>query len=179
MSDILLEATAGGEQLTLAGAGAWIAENAHSLEAQIDAETGRPGTIKRVDIDMGRVDRLDTFGAWLLERLTRSFSARGCDTRVTGLREDYRALMDELRGIKTEQAPARHRDHLTETLAAIGVTISAVGRSLAAIINMLGALALALLRVAARPRTFRFTSMVHQLEMSAGARCRSSCSLPS
>ena len=42
-------------------------------KAQIDAETRRRGAIKRVDIDMGAVERLDTFGAWLLERLTRSF----------------------------------------------------------------------------------------------------------
>ena len=164
MSDTLLEATVEGERLKLAGAGAWIAENAHSLEARIDAETMRRGTIKRVDIDMGRVDRLDTFGAWLLERLTRSFSARGCDTKVTGLREDYRALMDEVRGIKTEQAPAPRGSHLAATIAAIGENIVAVGRSLAAIVNMLGALAVALLRVLARPRTFRFTSMVHQLD---------------
>ena len=107
MSDILLEATAEGERLKLAGAGAWVAENAHSLEAQIDAATRSGGAVKRVDIDMGRVDRLDTFGAWLLERLTRSFTARGCDTAVTGLKEDYRALMDEVHGVKREPAPAR------------------------------------------------------------------------
>ena len=77
MSDILLEATAQGEQLRLAGAGAWTAENAHNLEALIDSEIRRGGTISHVVIDMGRVDRLDTFGAWLLERLTRSFTARG------------------------------------------------------------------------------------------------------
>ena len=41
MSDVLLEGTAEGERLQLAGAGAWIAENAHSLEAQIDAATRR------------------------------------------------------------------------------------------------------------------------------------------
>jgi phospholipid/cholesterol/gamma-HCH transport system permease protein len=164
MSDTLLEATAEGEQLKLAGAGAWIAENAHSLEAQIDAETRRRETIKRVDIDMGRVDRLDTFGAWLLERLTRSFSARGCDTKVSGLREDYRALVDEVHGIKTERAPAQRGNRLADAVASIGETIVEVGRSFAAVVNLLGALAFAMLRVLARPRTFRFTAMVHQLD---------------
>jgi phospholipid/cholesterol/gamma-HCH transport system permease protein len=164
MTDILLETTAHGEQLKLAGAGAWIAENARSLEARIDAETTRGGTIKRVDIDMGRVDRLDTFGAWLLERLMRSFSARGCDTRLTGLREDYRALVDEVHGIKTERAPAPRVTHMTDVVVAIGENVVAVGRSFAAVINLLGALAVALLRVLAHPRAFRFTSMVHQLD---------------
>ncbi len=77
MNGVLLEGTAEGERLRLAGAGAWVAENAHSLEAQVNAATQGGGTIKRVIIDMTRVDRLDTFGAWLLERLTAQlFRAR-------------------------------------------------------------------------------------------------------
>ena len=164
MSDTLLEGTAEGERLQLAGAGAWIAENARNLEARIDDETRRRGVIKHVDIDMGRVERLDTFGAWLLERLTRSFAARGCDTRITGLKEDYRALIDEVHGIKTEQAAARRVNQLAYAVASIGENIVAVGRTFAAIVNMLGALAVALLRVLVRPHTFRFTSMVHQFD---------------
>ena len=107
MNDLLLQGTADGERLKLAGGGAWIAENAHVLEAQIDAATQRGDTVKRVEIDMGAVDQLDTFGAWLLEQLTRSFSSRGCDTKVIGLKEDYRALIAEVHGVKSEQGGPR------------------------------------------------------------------------
>ena len=162
--DSLLEATAEGERLKLAGTGAWIAENAHSLEAMIDAETGRRGTIRQVDIDMGRVDQLDTFGAWLLERLTRSFSARGCDTKVTGLKDDFRALVDEVHGVKAEEIPEHDGNQLAYAIASVGENIFAVGHSFRAIVNMLGALVVALLRVVSHPRSFRFTSMVHQLD---------------
>ena len=164
MSDSLLEASAKGDQLQLAGAGAWTASNARRLESQINAATRRRGAIKRVDIDMARVDQLDTFGAWLLERLTRSFSARGCDTQVTGLKEDYRALMDEVHGVKGEQVPEHRGSELAYALASIGENIVAVGHTLGAILNMLGALVIALLRVLVHPRRFRFTSMVHQLD---------------
>jgi phospholipid/cholesterol/gamma-HCH transport system permease protein len=164
MNDILLEATADGERLKLAGAGAWIAENARSLEARIAAETGRSGLLKRVDIDMGRVDRLDTFGAWLLERLTRGFAARGCATEVTGLREDFRALMDEVHGIKPAPAKTAQKNRLADVVVAVGASVTAIGRTFAAVVNLLGALAVALLRVVARPRSFRFTAMVHQLD---------------
>ena len=75
VSQTLLEGVKDGERLKLAAAGAWTAENARALEPAIDAETRRSDTIKRVDIDMARVERLDTFGAWLLERLVRNFSA--------------------------------------------------------------------------------------------------------
>ena len=166
MSDTLLVGITEGERLKLAGAGAWIAENAHRLESEIDAETRRTGKFKRVDIDMAGVERLDTFGAWLLERLIRAFSARGCDTKVTGLREDYRALMEELQAVKPEAAPVHHTggQNITYALASIGHSIVSVGQSLASIVNMLGALSVTMLRVAARPRSFRFTSLVHQLD---------------
>jgi len=164
MSDILLEATAQGEQLRLAGAGAWTAENAHDLEALIDNEIRRGGTISHVVIDMGRVDRLDTFGAWLLERLTRSFTARGCDTKVIGLKVDYRALIDEVHGVK----PARKAEHrggtLASTIASVGENIVSVGHSFGAMVNMLGALVVVLARIVSHPRRFRLTSMVHQLD---------------
>ena len=109
MSDRLLEGVKDGERLTLSGSGAWIAANARALEPAIDAESQRGDGIKRVDIDMGRVDRLDTFGAWLLERLVRNFSARGCDTQVLGLKEDYRALMSEVHSVKLDARDGRPR----------------------------------------------------------------------
>src|SRR5476651_1826795 len=164
MSDILLEATAQGEQLRLAGAGAWTAENAHNLEALIDNEIRRGGTISHVVIDMGRVDRLDTFGAWLLERLTRSFTARGCDTKVTGLKVDFRALIDEVHGVKREHKAEHRGSTLASTLASVGENIVSVGHSFGAMVNMLGALVVVLARIVMRPRSFRFTSLVHQLD---------------
>jgi phospholipid/cholesterol/gamma-HCH transport system permease protein len=165
MSDILLETTGDGERLKLAAVGAWVAENAHSLEAQIEAATRSGGAGKGVDIDMGRVERLDTFGAWLLERLTRSFSARGCETAVTGLKEDYRALMDEVHGVKRGSAPARRGgSSLVSAIASVGESVASVGGSFKAFVNMVGAVVVALLRDVAHPSRFRFTSMVHQLD---------------
>jgi phospholipid/cholesterol/gamma-HCH transport system permease protein len=165
VSDRLLEGVKEGERLTLSASGAWIAANARALEPAIDAETRRSGDIKRVDIDMAGVERLDTFGAWLLERLVRNFSARGCDTQLLGLKEDYRALMNEVHGVKLEEgAGSGDGSRLTHALAAIGYSIASVGQLGVAIANMLGALTVAILRVIANPRRFRFTSMVHQLD---------------
>ena len=165
MSDTLLESTTQGERLKLAGGGDWIAQNAARLEREIDGETGRNAGVKSVDIDMAKVERLDTFGAWLLQRLVRTFTAHGSETKITGLKDDYRQLMDDLTAIKPEIKPAHTRaQSLIYALASIGENIAAVGHSIAAIINMLGALIMALLRVIAHPRSFRFTSLVHQLD---------------
>ena len=165
MSDTLLQGTAQGDRLKLAAAGAWTSANARTLEALIDGETRRSGKLKRVDIDMGQVERIDTFGAWLLERLLRAFSARGCETKVVGLREDYRALVEELHGVKPAKAPSpANGSGLTYAFVSIGASIVSVGHSFAAIVNMLGAIAVATLRVLRRPRSFRLTSLVHQVD---------------
>ena len=89
MSDVLLETTAEGEQLKLAAAGAWVAENAQSLEAQIDAATRSGGAVKSVDIDMGRIERLDRYlSARLLQRLTRPLPRAAAITKATGRKEN-------------------------------------------------------------------------------------------
>ena len=161
----LLEDTMQGDRLTLAGAGAWIAVNSHGLEAAIRAVNRKYPSVKHVAIDMAKVERLDTFGAWLLERLTRAFAARGCETSVTGLSSNYGALMDELRGVKLDKMPPHtHGQALAHAFDSIGENIAAVGGSLVAIVNMFGALIISFLRVLTRPRSFRLTSLVHQLD---------------
>jgi len=164
VSETLLEGAAEGGRLRLAAAGAWIAKNARSLEAQIDAATQGRGTINEVRIDMARVERLDTFGAWLLERLVRAFSARGCATKVEGLKADYRSLVDDVHVVKLEEPPVRRTIQLADALASIGHSIVSVGGSFGAFVNLLGALSVVIVRILAQPRRLRFTSMVHQLD---------------
>jgi len=164
-SEALLEDSVEGDRLSLVGAGHWIAIHAHGLEARIHALDRRYPAVKHVAIDMRKVERLDTFGAWLLERLVRLFAARGCDTDITGLKDDYRALMDNLHDVKLENAPPHVRGQsLVYAFGSIGENISAVGQSLAAMVNMLGAVAVAFGRVATRPRSFRLTSLFHQID---------------
>ena len=164
MNDTLLDATVEGDRLRLAGNGAWISQNAGRLESQVDRVTRRYKAVKHVEIDMGQVERLDTFGAWLLERLLRAFTARGAQTQVRELRDDYRALMDELHAIKPLDLHRKHSGGLIEALAAVGKSVTTVGARFIGIVNMLGALVVALLHVLVNPRRFRFTSMVHQLD---------------
>src|SRR6185312_15445310 len=82
MNAALLESTTEGERLRLAATGAWTAQHARALETLIDAETRKHDAIKGVVIDLAGIERLDTFGAWLLERLVRGWKARGGDTMV-------------------------------------------------------------------------------------------------
>jgi phospholipid/cholesterol/gamma-HCH transport system permease protein len=160
----LLEGTADGDQLKLAGTGAWTSANARQLESLIDATARRHAAVKGVAIDMAHVERLDTFGAWLLERLVRAFSSRGAATQVVGLKEDYRALMDELHAVNLDPGQQRRPNQIVYALAAVGMSIASVGESLLSMVNMMGALTVALVRVVLNPRRLRLTSTVHQLD---------------
>jgi phospholipid/cholesterol/gamma-HCH transport system permease protein len=166
--ELLLKSTESGERLQLAGAGAWTAENAGTLEPLIDAEARprrRRRDIKTVTIDMAAVRQLDTFGAWLLERLLRSWKERGCATQVLGLDARFSVLIDEVG--QTNRTPViephGHRNGVIETLRLIGISVTEIGRDVVAVAAMLGAVAAALGRVAVRPHTFRFTPMVYHL----------------
>ena len=66
-----LERIAQGNGLALCAAGPWTARFAPALE-QIVADAERlTGSRPNIFIDVSKVSKLDTFGAWLIERLRR------------------------------------------------------------------------------------------------------------
>ena len=73
--------------MALAATGAWTVERAAELERLIETRAAAHAGARSIDIDLARLERLDTFGAWLMERLTRSFARRGSAARITGLRK--------------------------------------------------------------------------------------------
>jgi phospholipid/cholesterol/gamma-HCH transport system permease protein len=152
-------------RLELTASGSWTADHARALEPLIDTiarqgELARPATI-----DMRNVSEFDTYGAWLLERLTREWSARGKELRVQALPERYRGLFEELHHANRE-APRRPggESRLLLALEAVGRAVTELGRDLLVFVNMLGALGQAVASVLLRPQTFRITSAVHHLD---------------
>jgi phospholipid/cholesterol/gamma-HCH transport system permease protein len=165
MSAVLLTATAEGERLALVATGSWTAERAAELEKIIDETARRYPGARSVDIDLARLERLDTFGAWLIERLKRTFIQRGSAARLTGLSDADRGLIEELRLVN--QAPARKRvapNGILLALDSVGRGVAEIGWSLVLLAQMLGALTVAALGVIAHPGRLRLTSMVHHLE---------------
>lgn len=163
-SEPLLDSSLRGERLTLAAAGIWTAERARELESTVNGVVDRYRTAKGVEIDMARVERLDTFGAWLLERLLRGFAAGGSQPQVIGLPEHYRGLVEEAHHVNRALVSAPRTNILVDALAVIGARISEVGRDLVLIVQMFGQVAVAVVETVVRPWTFRFTSMVHHLD---------------
>ena len=62
----LVSGQSGGGHLQFGAAGSWTAENAALLEPLVDTVTRSNTAIRSVAIDTANIDRLDSFGAWLL-----------------------------------------------------------------------------------------------------------------
>jgi phospholipid/cholesterol/gamma-HCH transport system permease protein len=165
MSSVSLTATAEGERLALAATGAWTAERAAELERIIDETTRRHKDARSVDIDLAKLERLDTFGAWLIERLKRGLIVGGSNARIIGLSDADRGLVEELQLVN--RAPQQDRtpaNRVLLALDAVGCGAAEIGWSLVLLAQLLGALATAVAGTIAHPTRLRLTSIVHHLE---------------
>ena len=161
----VLSGQSGGDRLALAAAGSWTAEHAQALEPLVDAATRSKSPVRSIAIDTAQIDRLDSFGAWLLERALRAWNSQGCEAKLVGLREDYRGLFDKIHAGTQKLTPEPpRRNSIIATLERVGMTMATFGDDLLLLADMVGALIVALKRVLLRPLTFRLTPMVNHLE---------------
>ncbi|HXY89435.1 MAG TPA: MlaE family lipid ABC transporter permease subunit [Xanthobacteraceae bacterium] len=161
----LLNQQTHGNHLGLAAAGAWTAEHAEALEPLLEAATRADSRVKTIAIDTTRIDRLDSFGAWLLERALRTFKSQGRAAQLVGLRDDYRGLFDKVHGGTQRLTPEPpRRNAAVRFLESVGMTMVTVGDDLILLAQMVGWLITAAKRVLLHPSTFRLTSMVKNLE---------------
>src|SRR5581483_3870240 len=127
----LLRSVAHGDWVELAAAGMWTAEHARELEPLIDKAEREPASVRAVGIDMSRVERIDTFGAWLLERLVRRFRAAGCEIKVVGLSDRYDDLIKELHQVNLQKGrDEKPESRLAAALAMVGRTMFDVWRDM-------------------------------------------------
>jgi phospholipid/cholesterol/gamma-HCH transport system permease protein len=165
MGVALLTGRLEGERLELAAGGSWTASHAGELEQAADRLAVETASARSIAIDMAGVRKFDTFGAWMLERLMREWASAGRKTSITGLPEHDRGLLAAMDRVNLEPAPqALKSNRLLTGLASVGRAAVGAGRDLLGFADMFGALGVAAVRVMRRPRDFRFTSAVHQLD---------------
>jgi phospholipid/cholesterol/gamma-HCH transport system permease protein len=165
LSTASLTGTVEGERVALAATGAWTAERAAELEKVVDDAAGRYEAARNVDIDLAKLERLDVFGAWLIERLNRSLAARGSATRIINPSETDRGLIEEVRLANRSPAPQpREANRVLFALDAVGRAMADIGWSLVLQAHLLGAMSMVVLGTVTHPGRLRLTSIVHHLE---------------
>jgi len=157
-----------GDGVSLQAAGSWTAEYARTLEPLVDAAVATKTAARSIAIDVAQIDRIDTYGAWLIERTLRAWRSQGVETQLVGLPPRHRGLFEKVQAgtIKLSPLP-RRQNPVVASLESVGRTMSLVGADLLLIFQMGGAVVMAFLHVLMRPHTFRMTSMVKHLERVA------------
>jgi phospholipid/cholesterol/gamma-HCH transport system permease protein len=162
--DPTLERIARGNGLALCAAGPWIASFAPLLETIVGDAEKLAGSRPNIFIDVSQISRLDTFGAWLIERLRRSLTQGNIEAQIAGLSANYATLVEEVRRVKAAPKPDSMPVTITGMLAQVGRSVVGVSDTFVGLIDMLGAVLVAGGRVMLHPRDFRLTSTVHHLE---------------
>jgi phospholipid/cholesterol/gamma-HCH transport system permease protein len=159
----LLTANYNQGSLGLAASGEWTALNATKIDQAIAPLFQQPGQTASLSIDMRGVLLFDTFGAFHLARLVRMLESRGQKAEIVGLAEKYKGLFETVLGASTDTGSLEGRPELSG-VAVIGKSMADAWRSFGVLLNMLGAVCDALLRIARHPSAFRLTSTVHQVD---------------
>lgn len=145
--------------------GAWIAATAPAIEARIARTAAQLDGRRTVVIDVAAVEELDTYGAWLIERLARSYRANGLTAEIAAVPERFKGLIEAVHDTAAEAPAVRIRPNsLLAALETIGRALPRLSSDLVIFAEMLGALAIATFRVILKPWRFRLTSAVHHLD---------------
>jgi len=145
-------------------AGSWIASQTATLESLLDGASEAASRARAVRLDLSEVRELDTFGAWLLERLARRAKEAGRPVATVGVSDRFAGLIEEIHTVNRKAVPQHKRQNpVLLGLDRIGRYGVAVLQELLVFLQMLGMLSAVVGRVILRPRNLRLTSLVYQL----------------
>jgi phospholipid/cholesterol/gamma-HCH transport system permease protein len=154
-----------GDRLVLTAGGDWTIDQAKGLDEGL--RTVAVGRARRVEFRLAEVERLDTAGAWLIDRTRMALAATGAEVELVGLHADHAGLVGRVFEIGTgAKLPPAQPYRLGDVLAQLG---EAVVDGLAQARNMLGffgQIVVTLGRILVRPGRIRFISFVSHLEQT-------------
>jgi phospholipid/cholesterol/gamma-HCH transport system permease protein len=156
-----------GEVVRLALCGRWTVDASAAIEARADALVTACARAQQVVLDLGRITRLDTAGAWLIDRARQTLNANGVDARLESVRPEFEILLREAKYHKIVIPPGTSGSHLFHLVADIGETVVSAGADLYKGVGFLGEVVASIAKCLASPSHFRATSLVFHVESIA------------
>ena len=152
-------------RLELAAAGSWTARHAKALEPLIEAAVAQAPQARAAAIHMGAVEAFDTYGAWLLERLTRTWTASGGAIEVRPCPTAIWACSRRCTAPTARRAPCRlPRTGCCWRSRASGAERRGSAATSSCSWRCWAPSPRALVGVVRQPQTLRITSVVHHLD---------------
>ena len=128
---------------TLVLSGEWVASYCKEVESLAQLA---PTDVSRLTIDIGGIQRLDTFGAWSIETIHQSATTAGVPAQLVGISDQNAGLLTEMNKATLSVPLARRsRTRVLDSVEALGRGLAAVGEDLLSLLAMLGSLLLSLL----------------------------------
>ena len=156
-----------GDRLHLILSGEWtLAFSAQVENASQHLQKSAHRALK-VTIDLDHVERIDTAGAWLVDRVRAGLIAHGIDADYGATGADFALLLSEAKYENTPRVADKHGPLFTTILADVGETIVSVARNLMGGVSFLGEVMHSFVRVALHPAGLRGTSVVYHIEAFA------------
>jgi phospholipid/cholesterol/gamma-HCH transport system permease protein len=153
-----------GDEVRAVLSGRWTVDRAPAVEERIAEVAAAAEQGRRILIDLSNVDRLDTLGAWVLDRTRHDLGAQGLSADFVGARAEHHILLNEVAYRGFQPVHPVQRSPFVEFLADIGRAVASAGQDFLGGVGFLGQVVTAFLRVMARPASFRGTPLIHHLE---------------
>jgi len=144
--------------------GDWTIGASRTIEAAAERLLAAALATRCAILDFGGIGRLDTAGAWLLDRTRQSLVAKGIDARVEKLTPEYGLLLKEAGYRDFGVLPRRRHGSLIGLLADVGASVVNAGRDFFNGMSFLGEVMASIGRTILAPRRFRLTSLVVHME---------------
>lgn len=152
--------------LAVALAGSWSADRAPRIE-QVIAEIARHlPQAGQARLDLSDVTRLDTLGAYVLNRLKARRERDGGEIDIVSDKPEHTVLLAEVH-VHDEEKPTHRQFRVVDILVDIGEAVVRFGRDMVGGAMFLGEVVVGSIGVVLGPRKFRGPSLVNQIELIA------------
>ena len=159
---ITSETSGGGVRLALAGgwtidAGSQLERHAHEI---VTSATGAHAAT----IDLSGIERMDTAGAWVIDRSRESLAAQGVAAEFVGANPAHAILLEEARFRLVEPPKPHNRHSLISLLADIGESVYGAGVDVMSGLSFLGRMVAVGATILVLPPRWRWTAVAFHLE---------------
>ena len=155
-----------GGVLRLSLHGLWTVARAHEAEAMATAIKKTTDSAKNVVLDVSGVERMDTAGAWLIDRARQRLVTKGCIASIEGAHAEQVLLLEKAKFRTFDRGPKSGLVFIT-FLADIGAGVIGALKDFFGGMEFLGRVVSAMINVMFHPVKFRGTSMVYHIESIA------------
>ncbi|MDP3410302.1 ABC transporter permease [Bosea sp. (in: a-proteobacteria)] len=148
-------------------AGSWSADRAPRIESLAEEIGQRVAKSTKARLDLSAVDRLDTLGAYVLNRLKHQRETAGDAVEIVSNRHEHELLLGEVGVHDHQQSAPDTQFRIVDVLVNIGAAIVQFGRDMVGGAMFLGEVVVGSAAVVLGPRKFRGPSLINQIELIA------------